>query len=153
VNGLDFFIIGIIGLAAIRGFFRGFVREFFSLLGIALGVYYAANKYTSFTRFFEFLGKPFLIKVISFIVVFLLIYLLVTLVGVVISKFLKLLFLGFADRILGIVFGAFEGMFLVAAILYIFTMFPWGVEILHESKTADFVFTVVRSIVGGGTSL
>ncbi|RKY95598.1 MAG: hypothetical protein DRQ06_03325 [Candidatus Hydrothermota bacterium] len=153
MNGLDFFIVGIIGLAAIRGFFRGFVREFFSLLGIALGIYYAANRYSSFTRFFEFLKKPFLIKAVSFILIFLIIYLLVTLIGVIITRFFKLLFLGFADRILGTLFGAIEGMFLVAAILYIFTMFPWGVEILRESKMADVIFGIVKSIVGGGTSL
>ncbi len=153
MNGFDFFIIAIIGLAAVRGLFRGFVKEVFSLLGIAGGIYFGLKYNAVVIDYLRFLKNPSLMKAVAFVIVFIVIYVLITLLGVAVAKLFRALLLSFVDRILGAVFGAAEGVFIVAAILYLFSLFPWGDEILRESKVAETIFEIVRSFLSGGETL
>ncbi|MFT7085998.1 MAG: membrane protein required for colicin V production [Vicingaceae bacterium] len=119
---------------AIMGFKKGLVLELASLVGLVLGIYgaikfsdYTAEKliqYVDITQ--EWLG------LISFLVTFVLIVFAVFLAARLLNKALKLVALGFVNRVLGLLFGSLKFAIIISTVLYFFE---------NMNKKFDFVST------------
>lgn len=107
---------------AVVGFKKGLVLELASLVGLVLGIYgaikisdYTAEKlkqYVEITQ--EWLG------LISFLITFVLIVFAVFLAARLLNKALKLVALGFVNRVLGLLFGTLKFALIISTALYFF---------------------------------
>ena len=123
LNFLDIAIIVVWIIFLIRGIWRGLLREICSLAGLILGAVLAHNFSASLGKILmETFGVPQVVSSISaFLAIFLVTVMLFGLVGSLLSKFVKMLFLGEVNRLAGGLFGVGEGIVLVAIALFFVT--------------------------------
>jgi membrane protein required for colicin V production len=120
MNGVDIAILVILAAFVVKGLVRGLLKELCSLLGLFGGMYLAL-------RFHPYLAEGLLKTfdlpaqlgvVIAFAAVFMLTVLLFALLGFLLSRFVKLLFLGGFNRVAGGLFGLMQGGVLVVLVLF-----------------------------------
>lgn len=123
LNFLDIAIIVVWIIFLIRGMWRGLLREICSLIGLLLGAVLANNFYPQLGKMLrEIFGVPQVVSSISaFLVIFLVTVMVFGLVGVLLSKVVKQLFLGEVNHLAGGLFGVGEGVVLVAIALFVVT--------------------------------
>jgi membrane protein required for colicin V production len=114
MNALDWFIIALIVFSSLFGAMRGLAREAIALLAWLLGLWLAWN--------FSYLVEPDLggvlaepgVKVwVARLIILTIVLLLASLVGVILSYFVRHSPFSAADRILGLLFGLLRGVVLV----------------------------------------
>ncbi|MFT3884494.1 MAG: CvpA family protein [Flavobacteriales bacterium] len=114
MNGLDWVLLALLALGAIRGFRNGFIVEVCSLLGLVLGIWGAVH----FSgRVSAWLGWGEERAVIAFLITVLAVMLIVHLIGRALTAALDLAQLSLPNRVAGIVFGALRMAFLVSVLL------------------------------------
>jgi len=142
MNYIDYFILFIVVLAAIQGFARGFIVEFFSLLAFATGILIAA-KYSMPLAYWlagdsKWLG---IIKVAVFILLFVgLSYMLNTLARIL-KKMISLVFLTWLDKGFGVIVSITKWAFMLSMIIWILS--TSGVNMLRGDFAKSLLFTHV----------
>jgi len=118
LNWVDYSIIAVIAFSTIISFFRGFLREAVSLVVWVVGVLVALKFAGPVSGLFKsWVSSPSLRYVIAFIALFLLIFIIGVLINFIIHAFVKSTGLGVTDRMLGIIFGAARGFFVIGVLL------------------------------------
>jgi membrane protein required for colicin V production len=116
VNWVDLILLSVLALFGLRGFFRGFFREVFSLVALIAGftaaVAYDQEVATFVSKHWQM--SPLLVKGMSFVAIFFVVYFLLNLVGWLLHRSEKLLFLKTLNRTGGIAVGLSKGAALVA---------------------------------------
>jgi membrane protein required for colicin V production len=117
MNALDVIILVILGYFAFTGLSRGFVQESFALGGLILGVI-AANRYHSpFRQILSgYIHNADIGSVAAYVLVFFAVAIAMTVLGKIVGRGVRLLFLNWLDRALGLVLGLMKGL-IVACIL------------------------------------
>tara|TARA_B100001769_G_scaffold273768_1_gene270668 strand:+ start:129 stop:650 length:522 start_codon:yes stop_codon:yes gene_type:complete len=125
LNYIDIITICILALGFFRGYSKGLILEITSILAISLGIF-GSVKFSNETV--ELLNKYFpvlsentndqIVVIFSFAITFLGIIIVVTLIGKTITKALKLVFLGFYNKILGGIFGVVK-LFTILSIIFV----------------------------------
>lgn len=120
MNWVDLILFGVFALFGLRGFFRGFFREFFSLVGLLAGFMIAVAYDQEIAAFISkhWQMSPLLLKGVSFVSVFFVVYFLLNLVGWLLHRSEKLLFLKTLNRTGGIVLGMAKGAALLAMAVF-----------------------------------
>jgi membrane protein required for colicin V production len=119
VNRIDVILAIVLTLFAIRGFWRGFSREFFGFIGLIGGIAIAAAMYgavaASIPEPVPHGARP----VVAFAVLFFTVNLAANLLGALVHHLLGLVFLSPVNRIAGAAFGAAKGaaLMLIALLL------------------------------------
>jgi len=149
MNLFDILIIIILLYCLIRGIFRGLLKEMSSLVGV-LGGYYAA--YTYYDEVGKYLKKwitdPNYINILSFFLVFICVFLIISILGIIIKYILKIVFLGWVDRVFGAVFGILKGIIIGSVLLIVFTAFHSGsANIIKTSKTAPYLTVISNKMI------
>jgi len=135
MNPFDILIVVIFGFCLIRGFFRGFIKEMSSIIGV-LGGFYAA-----YTYYME-LAKPLsgwvsdksYLYIVSFLIVFCGVFLIISILGIVVKYILNIAFWGWIDRICGAGFGIIKAALIVSVLLIALTTFlPRKAPIVKDS--------------------
>ena len=126
MNYLDIFIACTLIFGFTRGYLKGLVMELSSIIALLLGVY-GSIKFSDFT--FTFVSAKFpqilesidenYLKIASFAFTFLLIIVLISIIGKAVTKILKMVFLGFLNKILGGFFGVIK-FTLILSICFVF---------------------------------
>lgn len=117
MNRIDVALAVVFTLFALRGFWRGFSREFFGFIGLLGGLAVAAGTYMQVTpRVPEVVLEP-LRPIVAFVAVFFAVDIAAALVGVLVHRLLGVLFLSPVNRIAGAVFGAVKGVAMAAIAL------------------------------------
>jgi membrane protein required for colicin V production len=138
VNALDFAVLGLILLWSIRGYSRGFFREVFGLaawVGAGLAAYLLGPAFgpTVGQRY----GLPIaLAEAAAGLALFIAIYLVCQLVGWILCRLARLLFLGPVDRAGGLVLGAAKALAAAAVFCMVVTSrrgLPDLAERVHDS--------------------
>jgi membrane protein required for colicin V production len=123
MNTLDIIIVSIIAFFAIWGFFKGFIREFFALVGVALGILAANLFYTQLGKVIsQLISSPQIANTLAYAVIFFTIMTFAAIVGRHLDKFIRLVLLNWLNRLLGFVFGFSKGVMIVAVLLLILTL-------------------------------
>lgn len=150
----DIVVLILLGIAAVTGFFKGLITMLTSLVAILLGAW-LSMKFSYITggflqSHFNFDGQY--VTVASFVITFLAVVVGVHLLGKTISSLVKAIALGWADKILGVVFSVLRSAFIISAIVSALSSFGptsslFGGEIKNDSKfynkiapIAPFVF-------------
>lgn len=117
---IDFILLGLIAFSAFRGFFAGFIRELFGLLGLILGMVFASRYAYEMGEWVKLKVYPFESPTLSTLVGFVLILLLIWLGFIVACRLASYLTKGvfpyYLNALLGSLFGVLK-MFIGLGIL------------------------------------
>jgi len=146
MNAFDIAVIVIISFCLIRGLFRGLIGEVSGIIGVVAGFYGAYTYYPLITPYAEkWIENPGIRNLTAFFLLFCAILVIVSLISILIRKVLKLVFLGWVDRIFGLVFGAAKGVLVVSVLFIMITTFlPKSSTILTDSKFSPYVAEVSK---------
>ena len=141
MNPFDILILIILGYSLVRGLFRGLVKEVSSIVGV-LGGFYAAYTYYSILAglLAGLIHDTSYLNILSFLIIFCGVLIVVGVLGVIIKYLLNIAFLGWVDRIGGVVFGALKGILIVSILFITLTAFlPTGTALIKNSALAPHV--------------
>jgi len=141
MNTLDIIFLAILGVMAIRGFFRGLIREIASILGLILGFFLANEFYMQGEEVVvRLLGSVEYASAVSYLTIFFGTIVVVFIVASLLRKLLKLVLLAWADCLGGGMLGSIKGGLLCSVILIVLTSFlrP-GTPMLSESNVAPYI--------------
>jgi membrane protein required for colicin V production len=104
-----------------RGYSKGLIVSVASLLALIVGVFAAIHFSTFFGGYFNiwFHPDPKHLKALSFALTFILVVILVMLIGWSLDKLIKVVALGFVNRILGIIFNGIKWAFILSVLISI----------------------------------
>ena len=145
MNLADLLIIVVLVISVVSAFVKGFFVEVFSLVGLFLGLFFAAANYAAFA--------PWVLRVIqnremANLVAFLVIALLVMVVAGLTGRLLRGLFrgvgLGIVDRLLGAVFGLVKGSVVITLVLMGIVAFLPRQAWLDNSRLAPVFLTAAH---------
>ncbi|MGH7853800.1 MAG: CvpA family protein [Candidatus Binatia bacterium] len=116
MNWVDLILLCVFALFGLRGFFRGFFREVFSLVALVAGFMVAVAYDQEIAAFVSqhWRTSPLLLKGISFVAIFFIVYFLFNLAGWLLHRSEKLLFLKTLNRTGGVALGLGKGAALAA---------------------------------------
>src|SRR5210317_876877 len=124
MNPFDIFIIIVLGYSIIRGLFRGLVKELSSIIGVLGGFYAAYTYYPLVAGLLSRLIRDIsYLNILSFLIIFCGVLIIVGVLGVIIKYLLNIAFLGWVDRIGGVVFGVLKGVLIVSILFITLTAF------------------------------
>ncbi len=128
VSLLDIVSITLILFLGIKGFFRGFIKEVFGLIGIIGGIYVASRFAQSVGEYLDInflhLTNKGSIYLIGFIATLILFWLLASFIGVLLGKLVEASGLNILDRILGFFAGAAKIFLIFSIIIHVISSIP-----------------------------
>ena len=148
MNPFDILILVILGYSLVRGLFRGLVKEVSSLIGV-LGGFYAAYTYYKVLAglLAGLIHDTSYLNILSFLIIFCGVLIIVGVLGVIIKYLLNIAFLGWVDRIGGVVFGVLKGILIVSILFITLTAFlPKGTAFIKNSELAPHVSRISEKL-------
>jgi len=120
MNTLDIAIFVILALFVVKGALRGLVKEICSLVGLVAAAAISFSYYIPVAKQLEALSPlpQQLCVIIALIALFVITMIIFALIGALLSRFVKLLFLGGLNRVLGATFSLLQGTLVLALVLY-----------------------------------
>ena len=132
MNGIDIAILVILCGFLLKGLLRGLLKEVCSLAGLFVGAFLAFRYHGSLAEaLLKQVDLPAEIAVaITFTVLFLATMIFFMVLGFLLSRIVKLLFLGGFNRLIGGFFGLSQGVLLLAVLLFALSLrpLPWGMD-------------------------
>lgn len=144
MNAFDIIVAVILGYCLIRGIFRGLVKEVASIVGV-LGGFFAA--YTFYggvaAQLARFISNPAYRNILGFLAIFCAVVIVVNLLAIVVKYLMKIVFMGWLDRVGGLGFGLVKGVMIVSVIFMALTAFlPKGTPLIQNSASAPYISMV-----------
>jgi membrane protein required for colicin V production len=132
MNGIDIAILVILCGFLLKGLLRGLLKEVCSLAGLFVGAFLAFRYHGPLAEaLLKQVDLPAEIAVaITFTVLFLATMIFFLVLGFLLSRIIKLLFLGGFNRLIGGFFGLSQGVLLLAVLLFALSLrpLPWGMD-------------------------
>lgn len=155
MTGFDFIVLGIVGVAAVGGFLRGFVQEILSLAAWVLAVLAIRYLHTPLTAVLQdYVGYGIATAVLAFALLLLIPYAAMKLIAANVGKVSRNSVLGPIDRVLGFGFGALKGMVMVVIAFSLLVLgydTVWGFQgrpdWISQARSYDLVDASSRSMV------
>jgi len=146
VNIVDPVLVVFLFFFALRGFFRGLFRESFSLLGLFLGFMVAVRYEEPVAALWKSYWKfsPTALKAVTFVAIFFVVYFVSNLVGWILDRSAKFLFLQTINRVGGIALGMGKGAVLLALIVFFISSSPWMPQKLRENMAESYLVSPLR---------
>ena len=149
MNLLDLGIIIILFLVGLRGYYRGLLQEISVVVGLVVGLVFAAHYYLRLARLIsQWIHTPLYSRIIGFLVILVLAYWLIRIAGNLLHRFLSFIYLGSLDRILGGAFGIFKGAIILGFLLTIITIsVPKDSKLLQESVAVPYLKVMYNQVL------
>jgi membrane protein required for colicin V production len=139
---IDIILIAVFIFAGFRGYQKGFISQFASLAGLLLGIWGAIkfSDYTAglLTEHLHFTSQY--LPLIAFAITFVIIVVAIHFLGKAVEGVFDLAFLGFANSILGVVFGVLKTAFIMSVILVIMEKADTKVNVLPKDIAEKSLF-------------
>lgn len=142
MNTVDIIILVCFIPALIAGLSKGFISQIVSILSIVIGVWVAFHFSELLCPYIsEYIPglTPTILHVTAFAAVFLLVAVILTLIGTLIRKMIKLVLLGWLDRLLGVVFALFKTAIIVGIVLVLFESLNTILGLVSSETLTDSV--------------
>jgi len=141
MNGIDIAILVLLCGFLLKGLLRGLLKEVCSLAGFFVGAFLAFRYHGPLAdALLKQVDLPAQVAVaITFTVLFLATMTFFLMLGFLLSRFVKLLFLGGFNRLIGAVFGLIQGVILLAVVVFALSLrpLPWGMDkVMKEAYLA-----------------
>jgi len=158
MNALDIVILAVLLGFLAKGLLRGLLKEVCSLAGLFLGAFLAFRYHGPLAdALLERVELPVQIAVaITFTVLFLATMLFFLALGFLLSRFVKLIFLGGFNRLIGGFFGLVQGVLLLSVVLFALSLrpLPWGMDkVLREAYLAPPFVSLGEAVLDGSRSV
>src|SRR5512136_2941000 len=150
MNWLDIIIIVILIIAAFLGLISGLIRSLFSLIGLLVGVVLAGRFYVALAQLFSFLNNDTAARIVAFVIIFLVVMIIATILGVVFTRLVSAVLLGWLNRLLGAIFGVIIAAIFIGAVLAVWVKFAGPNSAFTGSLIAPFLldrFPLVLSLL------
>jgi len=146
MNFFDLLIFGIVLLSILYSFFRGFIREVFSLVSLILGIWLAMKFYPLIgDRLSSWVTNSAVRNLIGFSFIFIVVRVSGWWLGSFIQKLLNLGKIRIWDRGLGMLVGLTKGIIIVTFLITILVYFlPVFHPLLRQSKLSPYVIEIVE---------
>ncbi|MCP4713961.1 MAG: CvpA family protein [Deltaproteobacteria bacterium] len=139
MNAFDWIIIAIIGFFAVKSLLRGATREIFSLLALVLASILAGRYYAFPVPFLkQYIPSDNGLAILSFVIVFAGVYFCITLIGWLLSRFLKFIRLGLLDKTAGACVGVCKAYVVACCLVCVVVLLPSQRELVQKSRLACF---------------
>ena len=148
MNAFDIIVVVILGYSLIRGLFRGLVKELASIIGVLGGFFAAYSFYSAGASYLSRLvSNPAYRNILAFLIIFSAVVILVNVLAIIIKYLLKIVFLGWLDRLGGFGFGVVKGVLIVSVIFLALTAFlPKGTPLIRDSLTAPYISVISEKL-------
>ncbi len=148
MNAFDIIVVVVLAYSLIRGIFRGLVKEVSSIVGVLGGFFAAYSFYGVAARFLTgFVSSPAYRNILAFLAIFCAVVVVVNLLAIVIKYLMKIVFLGWLDRIGGLGFGFLKGVLIVSVLFMALTAFlPKGTPLVQKSISAPYISMVAEKM-------
>ena len=146
INIFDVIVLSLVTLLGLKGLVRGFVKEFFGLIGIVGGVFVAsrmAHDVGAFINTIIPMQNSNTILLAGFILAIVTFWFVAYLAGTILSKIFALSGLGIFDRLFGFAFGAGKIFLLFAIISYAVS----NVKIINDNLKPKLQDSIVFPIL------
>jgi membrane protein required for colicin V production len=155
MNAVDIAILVVLAVLLAKGLWLGLVHELCTLAGLAGGTILAIRYRDPLSHVFQGWVKlePELLGTLAATVLFLATLATCMLIGMLLSRVLKLLFLGGFNRVLGGLFGLVQGVLLLTLLLYGLSLTSWLRESRQNSRLAPPFVTLGEQLLGKGQLL
>jgi membrane protein required for colicin V production len=149
MNLLDISILIVIVLTTIRGIFKGIIQEAATIVGIFASFFLASFYYKTLalwlTGFFP--NHKIMLEILCFVSIFVLGMFLVHLLAMMTRGAIRLVLLGWLDRVLGGVFGLIKGAVIIFFLVTILMLFyPQSSPIVKGSRFFPSILTLTEKI-------
>ena len=141
MSTFDSGVLIITGLSLGFSFFKGMIREIFSLLAYFTG-YFCANRFSNEASSYlsEFIANQSMAKIFGFFLVFIGVSILVKLVGMMFKSLMAASGMSFFDRFIGGLLGVVKAIFLISLGMMILALFPdLDKKVTEGSQTAPYL--------------
>lgn len=141
MNYIDIIILAFIGWALFRGFKNGLFIELASIAALVLGIW-GSIRFSWFTQeklvqYFDMQGQY--LGLTAFIITFIVIVVLIHFLARAMDKLMKAVALGFAVRILGMVFAVLKTVLIMSILFVVLNTFNQKAKFLPEEKISESV--------------
>jgi membrane protein required for colicin V production len=149
MNGLDIAIVCILGFTLIRGIMTGLIHSVSGVIGSVAGFYAAYFYYPALADFLKQWVEPgSVLNIASFFAIFCAVLIVVTILGHILKWIMKIVFLGWVDRLGGGLVGLLKGGIIVSVLVIALTTFlPPKSPILKNSAIFPYVSIVSELIM------
>ncbi len=150
MNLLDLGIIVLLGLIAVRGYYRGLFQELAVLVGVVGGIVVAAHTYLRLAALLQpYIADPLYARGIAFGALFVAVYWLTRLVAHFLQQVLYHLYLDFFDRVLGGTFALAKGALLIGfGLMFLGVFIPKNSHLLQGSVAAPHLVYFSQQSLG-----
>jgi membrane protein required for colicin V production len=148
MNAFDILVAVVLGYSLIRGLFRGLVKELASIIGVFGGFFAAYSYYAVAARYLTgVVSNPAYRNIMAFLIIFCIVLVIVNVIAMVLKYLLKIVFLGWLDRLGGVVFGLAKGVLIVSVLFLMLTAFlPKGTSLIKDSAAGPYVSMVSEQL-------
>lgn len=146
---IDIIIIVVWGIFILMGIRKGFFRETLGLLGVVFGIFLAVIGFAPLSKILHRLVPEIpavLWIILSFLILFIVTYFASRLLAFVLSKLSNLLLLGWVNRLLGGIAGAFKGALLISGFFLILGLFPFQ-DILKNTRKNSLLYEPFQRVI------
>lgn len=131
---LDIIILIIIVASGVEGGIHGFVYELFSLGGLLLGLFLGWKYFTIAASYLQFSGLPvWLLNVVAFLLILIVVSAILRLIGGALKKVMHSTFMGWLDRLMGVVLGLVRGAVVVLLLTLVLLLTPLSSVLTREA--------------------
>jgi membrane protein required for colicin V production len=148
MNAFDILVGVVLVYGLVRGLFRGLVKELSSIIGVLGGFLAAYSFYGVIGGYLSgMVSSPAYRNLLAFLIIFGAVVVTVNLLAIVVKYLLKIVFLGWLDRLGGVVFGFVKGALIVSVLFLALTAFlPKGAPLIKDSVAAPYVAIVSEKL-------
>ena len=150
MNSLDIFFVVVLGFFLFRGIFRGLILEISSIAGLIVG-FFASNKFYSDLQpvVGRIIPSPEWSQIIAYLGIFMTTMFVVAMLSLFLKNFLRMIMLGWLDRLGGGVLGSVKAGLICVLTLLVLTIFlPRNHELIATSKISPYIHTFSQNLSG-----
>ena len=148
MNWIDIVIIVALIASVISGIISGFIKSLFGLIGLVLGLLLAGRFYVALGDHLGFISSQSTARFLAFFIVFLAVVLVASLLGLLLTKVISAVHLGWLNRLVGGVFGLFTGAIAIATLLVLLVKFGNMGDTISQSVLANFLVARLPIVLG-----
>ena len=154
LNWIDIVVLTIIVSSGVFAFFKGFIREAFSIIGLIAATILSFKFYRPFSVYLKSIiaAKP-LREFITFILLFFILLAIVAFISYMAKKIFQKAGLTFYDKLLGLLFGVVRGILIAYILIIIIETTKIAPKDLKNSKTYYAVKKTASIFVNKGTKI
>jgi membrane protein required for colicin V production len=148
MNAFDIVVAVLLAYSLIRGLFRGLVKEVASIIGVLGGFFSAYSFYGVAAAYLSGLvSNPAYRNILAFMIIFCVVLILINVLALIIKYVLRVVLLGWLDRLGGVAFGIVKGVLIVSVLFLALTAFlPKGTPLIRDSMSAPYISIVSEKL-------